>query len=85
MCSLFFITPLCLVPAHSDGNVYITDSILLQESKRVRDEETMLFFFPEHAEAAVVSPLTWQATLWEELSRGAVVFFSYLLSFQTDK
>lgn len=41
----FFITPPCLVPAHSDGNVYITDSILLQESKRVRDEETSRICF----------------------------------------
>lgn len=75
---LFFITPPCLVPAHSDGNVYITDSILLQESKCVRNEETLMFCFQNILRWQLWSP-TWEAT-W----MGAVLF-SYLLSFQTDK
>lgn len=44
-CSVFFITLSCLLPARSDGNVYITDSIFLQEPKHVRAEETVMFCF----------------------------------------
>lgn len=67
-----------LVPAHSDGNVYITDSVLLQESKRVKDRGDVDVLFSEHSEVAAVEPNTGRL-------QGCCCLFSYLFSSQTDK